>query len=118
MKKLTLTMNQMKISDTLIDEMQRKYICCGFDSPQDQYNRNLKHKFKSGELPHSCCPISYSVFNCHDRSGLALCVLKGLSNSIDYTFIGHTKQKTRKSGSFKKSKTEEQTQTSDEDSIV
>jgi hypothetical protein len=55
------------------------------------------------------------VFNCHDRSGLAVCVLKGLSNSIDYTFIGHTKQKARKSVSFKKSKTEKQTQTSDED---
>ncbi len=58
------------------------------------------------------------MFNCHDRSGLALCVLKGLSNSIEYILIGHTKEKARKSGSFKKSKTEEQMQTSDEDSIV
>ncbi len=106
MKTLTLTMNQMKISDTLIDEMQRKYICCRFDSPQDQYNRNLKHRFKSGELPHSCCLISYSLFNCHDRSGLAVCVLKGLSNSIEYTFIGHTKQRLEKVVRLKMSKTE------------
>jgi hypothetical protein len=107
-----------QISDVFIDYMQRKYICCKFDSPQDWYNRDLKHKFKSRELPHCCCPISYSVCNCHHRSGLAVCVLKGLSNSIDYTFIGHTTEKARKSGSFKKSKTEEQTKASNEDSII
>ena len=32
----------------------------------------------------------------HDRSGLSVCVLTGLSNSVDYTYIGVNEKKIKK----------------------
>jgi hypothetical protein len=95
--------------------------CEKYDSNTNQWTKfedmNVSKSDACAAVHDRCIYIDVKSIR-HDRSGLTVCVLKGLSNSIEYTFIGHTKQKARKSGSFKKSKTEEQAQISDEDSVV